>query len=235
MGKRVNFSARSVITGDPNISIDELGVPIKIAKNLTYPEIVTKYNKKRLLKTIRNGYSIYPGAKSIKRKSDGKIISLKVIDTTNYDLEEGDIVNRHLIDGDRVLFNRQPSLHRMSMMCHAIKILPYKTFRLNVSVTTPYNADFDGDEMNMHVPQSIQTALELKQLASVETQIITPAQHKPIIALVQDTIIGSYLFTRYDNYLTRSEVLDLLICLIQNKIHSKYLLLIPIHLHITPL
>ena len=159
---------------------------------------------------VRNGYNKYPGAKSIKRKSDGKIISLKVIDISNYDLEIGDIVNRHLIDGDIVLFNRQPSLHRMSMMAHRIKILNYNTFRLNVSVTTPYNADFDGDEMNMHVPQSVQTVVELEKLAMVQTQIITPAQHKPIIALVQDSIIGSYLFTRYDNYLTKSEVFSLL-------------------------
>ena len=210
MGKRVDYSARSVITPDPNISINELGVPVEIAQNLTYPEIVTKYNINKMRTIIKNGYNKYPGAKSIKRISDGKVLSLKVIDTNNYEINIGDIINRHLIDGDAVLFNRQPSLHRMSMMAHSIKVLPYKTFRLNVSVTTPYNADFDGDEMNMHVPQSLQTAIEIKKLASVETQIITPAQNRPIIALVQDSIIGSYLFTRYDNYLTRSEVIDLL-------------------------
>ena len=211
MGKRVDYSARSVITPDPNISIDELGVPYEIAKNLTFPEMVTPYNIDDLNKVVKNGYDIYPGAKSIKRKLDGKMISLRVIDTSDYELNIGDIVNRHLKDGDRVLFNRQPSLHKMSMMSHRVKVLPYKTFRLNVSVTTPYNADFDGDEMNMHVPQSLQTVTELKELASVETQIITPATHKPIIALVQDNIIGSYLFTRYDNYLTKEEILDLLI------------------------
>ena len=195
---------------DPNISINELGVPEDVAKNLTFPDIVTPYNKELLQSIVRNGYNKYPGAKSIKRKVDGKIISLKVINSKNLTLELGDIVNRHLIDGDIVLFNRQPSLHKMSMMGHRIKVLPYKTFRLNVSVTTPYNADFDGDEMNMHVPQSIQTSVELENLALVQTQIITPAQHKPIIALVQDSIIGSYLFTRYDNLLRKTEVLDLL-------------------------
>ena len=210
MGKRVDYSARSVITPDPNISINELGVPEDVAKNLTFPDIVTPYNKELLQSIVRNGYNKYPGAKSIKRKVDGKIISLKVINSKNLTLELGDIVNRHLIDGDIVLFNRQPSLHKMSMMGHRIKVLPYKTFRLNVSVTTPYNADFDGDEMNMHVPQSIQTSVELENLALVQTQIITPAQHKPIIALVQDSIIGSYLFTRYDNLLRKTEVLDLL-------------------------
>ena len=120
MGKRVDFSARSVITPDPNISINVLGVPFEIAKNLTFPEIITKYNIDKITKQVRNGYNIYPGAKSIKRKSDGNIISLKVIDTSEYKLEIGDIVNRHLIDDGIVLFNRQQSLHKMSMMAHKV-------------------------------------------------------------------------------------------------------------------
>ena len=211
MGKRVDKSARSVITPDPRLKLNQLGVPIDICKNLTYAEKVNKFNKEKLLKLVRNGYYKYPGAKSIRRKSDGKIISLSVIDTSNLELEEGDIVNRHLIKGDFVLFNRQPSLHKMSMMQHEVVPLPYKTFRLNVSVTTPYNADFDGDEMNMHVPQSEQSRIELRELASVQSQIVSPANHKPIISLVQDTCVGSYLFTRYDNYLTRNEVLDLML------------------------
>ena len=206
MGKRVDFSARSVITPDPNIGINQLGVPLKIAKNLTYPEIVTKYNYDELSSYVKNGYDNYPGVKSIKRKRDNRIICLKVVDTDAITLEEGDIVNRHLIDNDYVLFNRQPSLHKMSMMAHQIKVLPFNTFRLNVNVTTPYNADFDGDEMNMHVPQSIQTQNELKNLALVQTQIITPAQHRPIIGMVQDYIIGSFLLTKDTTFLTFEEV-----------------------------
>ena len=206
MGKRVDFSARSVITPDPNIGINQLGVPIKIAKNLTYPEIVTKFNITQLSTYVKNGYDKYPGVKSIKRKRDKKVVCLKVIDTDNYVLEIGDIVNRHLIDGDYVLFNRQPSLHKMSMMAHTVKVLPFNTFRLNVNVTTPYNADFDGDEMNMHVPQSIQTVTELKNLALVQTQIITPAQHRPIIGMVQDSIIGSFLLTKDSTFLKYDEV-----------------------------
>ena len=211
MGKRVDKSARSVITPDPRLKLNQLGVPIDICKNLTYAEKVNIYNKESLLKLVRNGYHKYPGAKSIKRKADGKIISLSVIDTANIDIFEGDIINRHLIKGDIVLFNRQPSLHKMSMMQHEVVPLPYKTFRLNVSVTTPYNADFDGDEMNMHVPQSEQSRIEIAELASVPSQIITPAQHKPIISLVQDTCVGSYLFTRYDNYLTLDEIMDIMV------------------------
>ena len=211
MGKRVDFSARSVITPDPRLSIDQLGVPIDICKNLTFPEKVNKFNIDRLLKLVKNGYHTYPGAKSIKRVNDKKIISLSVIDRSKIVLQYGDIVNRHLIYDDIVLFNRQPSLHKMSMMQHRVVPLPYKTFRLNVSVTTPYNADFDGDEMNMHVPQSEQSRIEINVLASVSTQIVSPADNRPIISLVQDTCVGSYLLTRYDNYLSENDVRNILI------------------------
>lgn len=144
-GKRVEFSARSVITPDPNISIQELGVPIEIASNLTYPERVTPYNRDRLYKLVQNGADTYPGAKTLVR-ADGRMISLKHVNAKDIVLYNGDIVNRHLLDGDIVLFNRQPTLHKMSMMAHRVKVLPYKTFRLNVLVTRPYNADFDGDK-----------------------------------------------------------------------------------------
>ena len=116
MGKRVDFSSRSVITPDPNIGIDELGVPYKIAMNLTYPEIVTEYNINKLYKYVRNGPFKHPGAKSIKRAIDGRTTSLQHTDLESITLSMGDVVHRHLVDGDTVLFNRQPSLHKMSMM-----------------------------------------------------------------------------------------------------------------------
>ena len=213
MGKRVNYSARSVITPDPNIKIDELGVPKKIAMNLTFPETVTKYNKHILIKYVRNGPKQYPGAKSIKKKIDGKTISLQYVDTTTILLYEGDIVNRHLVDGDRVLFNRQPSLHKMSMMGHRVRVMEHNTFRLNVSVTKPYNADFDGDEMNMHVPQSLQTVAELKYLCAVPLQIISPREHKPVISLVQDSLLGLNRITNDGVYLNRDEMMNILIYL----------------------
>lgn len=139
-GKRVEFSARSVITPDPNLSIAELGVPEKIAMNLTMPERVTPYNREKLYKYVQNGADKYPGAKTIVR-ADGRMISLRHTNTRELVLYHGDIVNRHLMDGDILLFNRQPTLHRMSMMGHRVRVLPYNTFRLNVSVTSPYNAD----------------------------------------------------------------------------------------------
>ena len=192
MGKRVDFSARSVITPDANIDVDELGVPEEIARNLTFPEIVTNYNRDRLMSYVRNGPSKYPGAKSIYIKSDNRPINLKFINPETIDLKSGDVVHRHLIDGDVVLFNRQPSLHKASMECHRVRVLPFSTFRLNVSATKPYNADFDGDEMNMHVPQSIASATELKYLATVLRQIISPRTSSPIIQIIQDTLTGSF-------------------------------------------
>jgi len=141
MGKRVDFSARSVITPDPNISIDELGVPFKIAMNLTVPEIVNEYNYDYLSMCMRNGPGVYPGAKFVRKVREGmRVVALKKADP-GVQLDIGDIVDRHMRNGDYVLFNRQPSLHKMSMMGHRIRVMPYDTFRLNVCVTPSFNAD----------------------------------------------------------------------------------------------
>ena len=190
MGKRVDFSARSVITPDPNLSISQLGVPLKVAKNLTKPVIVTAKNRNYLRTLILNGPDEHPGAKIYERKN-GDCISLRYVDRESINLELGDIVHRHMLDGDAILFNRQPTLHRMSMMCHIVKVM-YKgdTFRMNVADTKPYNADFDGDEMNLHMPQDDESEIELKTLAAVKYQIISPANNKSIVGIFQD------LFTR---------------------------------------
>ena len=155
MGKRVDFSARSVITGDPNLSIRQLGVPMKIAKNITKPVKVNDKNRDFLMKLVQNGPDTYPGAKILERKN-GENIYLRYVDKLSIRLDNGDIVHRHMMDGDAVLFNRQPSLHRMSMMCHIVKVMKKgDTFRMNVADTKPYNADFDGDRF---CPQQV-TAL----------------------------------------------------------------------------
>lgn len=196
MGKRVNFSARTVITGDPNLGIRELGVPKRVAQNLTKPIKVNDRNRDYLSKLVDNGPDIYPGAKTIERKN-GESVSLRYVDRKSIRLENGDIVHRSLIDGDCVLFNRQPSLHRMSMMGHIVRVMKKgDTFRMNVADTKPYNADFDGDEMNMHAPQSITAETELKHLAAIPYQIISPASNSPIIGIYQDSMLGSYRFTR---------------------------------------
>ncbi len=165
MGKRVNFSARTVITPDPNLDIDQVGVPKSVAAALTYPEVVTPHNFQELIELVRRGPSAYPGASYIVR-ADGSRFDLRNIRTTaEVHLSIGDIVERMIRDDDVVIFNRQPSLHKMSMMGHRVKVLPWSSFRLNLSVVTPYNADFDGDEMNLHVPQSLASRTEVSVCA----------------------------------------------------------------------
>ncbi len=219
MGKRIDYTARTVISVDPNIDIDEFGIPEKIAKILTFPEVVTEFNKARLQKMIRNGATKYPGAKTITKMNNSCNgspspcnVSLLYVDVNKEadNLQLGDIVHRHLLDGDVGIVNRQPTLHRMSMMGHKIRILPGNTFRLNIMSVKPYNADFDGDEMNFHIPQSIQTLEELKQITMVPTQIISPGTSTPCMKIMVDTVIGSYLLTKYQNKFTKQQFQNLL-------------------------
>jgi DNA-directed RNA polymerase II subunit RPB1 len=211
MAKRVDFSARSVITADPNISICELGVPLKVAKNITKPVVVNKINKDFLTKLIINGPDVWPGAKMLEKKNGEEITLRYYLDRNSIILEEGDIVHRHMMNGDAILFNRQPTLHRMSMMCHIVRIMKRgDTFRMNVADTKPYNADFDGDEMNLHMPQDQESEAELKNLAAVPYQIISPANNSSIIGIFQDSMLGSYLFSRENIKFTPRQAMNLL-------------------------
>lgn len=210
MGKRVDFSARTVITPDPNLKIHEVGVPRSIALNLTFPEMVTSFNQKELKKLVEAGPNEYPGAKYIER-DDGQKINLEYISNrAELPVEVGSKVIRHIHDGDYVLFNRQPSLHKMSIMGHRIRVLPYSTFRLNLSVTSPYNADFDGDEMNLHVPQSHQTRAEVQELMLVPHCVVSPQSNKPVMGIIQDTLLGCMLLTQRDTFIERDLVMNLL-------------------------
>ena len=195
-GKRVNFSARTVISPDPNISINEVGVPEMIAKEITVPIAVTEWNIEEMKKYIQNGSDVHPGANYIIRPDGNKIrIYDETKETVMENLKPGYIVERHIIDGDIVLFNRQPSLHRMSMMAHEVRVLPYKTFRLHLCVCPPYNADFDGDEMNMHVFQTPEARAEANQIMKVQEHILSPRYGGPIIGAIHDHISGAYLLT----------------------------------------
>lgn len=211
-GKRVNFSARTVISPDPRLSINEVGVPVEIAMKLTVPEKVTKHNIERIRELIKRGSSKHPGVNYIIKKirmADGREDEVKIkINEKNKDLwaekvEEGMVVERHLMDGDIVLYNRQPSLHRMSIMAHRVKVLPYRTFRHNLCVCPPYNADFDGDEMNLHVPQNEEARAEAEVLMLVEKHIISPRFGGPIIGAIHDHISGAYILT--SSYFTKDD------------------------------
>lgn len=211
MGKRVDFSARTVITGDPNLSLDEVGVPRSIARTLTYPETVTPYNIGKLHQLVQNGPNEHPGAKYVIR-SDGTRIDLRHHKRAGaISLEYGWKVERHIIDGDFIIFNRQPSLHKESMMGHRVRVMPYSTFRLNLSVTSPYNADFDGDEMNLHVPQTEETRAEVSQLCMVPLNIVSPQRNGPLMGIVQDTLAGVYKLARRDTFLTKEQMMNVLL------------------------
>ncbi|MCW3985042.1 MAG: DNA-directed RNA polymerase subunit A' [Candidatus Bathyarchaeota archaeon] len=211
-GKRVDFSARTVISPDPNIDISEVGVPIDIAMKLSIPEKVTNWNLAEMKAFIKNGPDNYPGALYLVRP-DGKRIRLEfVVDREKVAeaIESGFIVERHLKDGDIAIFNRQPSLHRMSIMAHRVRVLPYKTFRLHLCVCPPYNADFDGDEMNLHVPQSEEAQTEALILMQVQDQMLSPRFGGPIIGAIRDFITSAYLLTKESTLLTKEEVCTLL-------------------------
>ncbi len=212
-GKRVDFSARTVISPDPNLDINEVGVPQDIAMRLSMPEKVTVWNIEEMRQLIINGPEKFPGALYVVRP-DGKRVRLEFVverEKVAEALETGFVVERHLGDGDIAIFNRQPSLHRMSIMAHYVRVLPHKTFRLHLCVCPPYNADFDGDEMNLHVPQGEEAQTEARLLMQVQDQILSPRFGGPIIGAIRDYITASYLFTRGSNVLTKEETCRLLV------------------------
>ena len=193
-GKRVNYSARTVISPDPSIEINEVGVPYEIAKIVTVAETVNDLNIEKFKKLIQRA-EIYPGANYIIRP-DGKRkkITLDLKEEIISELTPGYKVERHLQDGDIVLFNRHPSLHRGSLMAHYVKVLPGRTFRLHPAVTFPYNADFDGDEMNIHSPQTEEARAEAKILLDVKKNLFSPKNNTNLIGCKADAITGNYLF-----------------------------------------
>lgn len=207
MGKRVDFSARTVITADPNLAIDQVGVPRSIALRLTTPVTVTPFNKKMLEELVEKGPLSWPGANYIIR-ADQRRIDLRYASKNDKVLELGWCVERHLQDDDIVLFNRQPSLHKMSIMGHRAKILDWSTFRLNLSVTTPYNADFDGDEMNLHLPQSITAKADAQELMMVPRNIITPQSNRNVMGIVQDALLGSTRMTQRDVFIEKEVMMN---------------------------
>jgi len=208
IGKRVNFSARTVISPDPYLNINEVGVPQIIAEELTVPVVVNEKN----IEKIKNMIERYPKWPTINyvNRPDGR--RKKVTETNKEDiikeLEPGFIVEKQLEDGDWSIFNRQPSLHRMSMMGHKVKVMPYNTFRLNLTVAPPYNADFDGDEMNLHIPQTKESQVETKLLTDATYQFRSPRFSGPIIGAINDYITGLYLLTKKMT-LSREEVIDI--------------------------
>jgi DNA-directed RNA polymerase subunit A' len=214
-GKRVNFSARTVISPDPNLSVIEVGIPLAVANEMSIPVQVTPYNIDELRQMVLNGpsrnaigqpcganYVIRPDKRRL-RLAEGNL------ETVVEQLEPYWTVERQIRDGDIVLFNRQPSLHRMSIMAHRVKVMDGRTFRLNPAVCPPYNADFDGDEMNLHIPQTEEARAEAAILVAVEENILSPRFGGPIIGGIHDHVSGIFLLTNQIRWFTKSEVLYL--------------------------
>ena len=238
MGKRVNYAARSVISPDPNIETNEIGVPLVFAKKLTYPEPVTKHNFEELKRAVINGMEKYPGASAIEDEK-GRVMNLrrktmeqrailaKQLMTTSVPGARGEQtkkVYRHLLSGDVVVMNRQPTLHKPSMMGHRAKVLTnQKTIRMHYANCNTYNADFDGDEMNMHFPQNELARTEAMQIADTDNQYLSATAGKPLRGLIQDHISMAVHFTSRDAFFDRDQYQELLYnCLRPEDNHTIY-------------
>lgn len=235
MGKRVNFAARSVISPDPNIETNEIGVPLVFAKKLTYPEPVTSHNFYEMKDAVINGVDKYPGASAIENEL-GQVLSLKQktpderialanqLLTPSVSGIKGNMnkkVYRHLRSGDVVLMNRQPTLHKPSIMGHIARVLRNeKTIRMHYANCNTYNADFDGDEMNMHFPQNEIARAEAMQIANTDNQYLSSTAGKPLRGLIQDHISMGVQFTGRDTFFNREDYHQLLYSCLRPETHG---------------
>ena len=221
-GKRVDFSGRTVISPDPNLAVEEVGVPSRVATVMTYPERVFDHNLEEMRRMVINGPKRHPGANVIRRSQAAKfpgapashsiLLSILSDDKRKKEAEKlkpGDIVERHMRDGDVVMFNRQPSLHTLSIMAHRVRVMPWRTFRFNECACSPYNADFDGDEMNLHLPQTEEARAEAIELMNITKNLVTPRNGETLVAATQDFLTAAFLLTRKDNFMTRAEFVRL--------------------------
>jgi DNA-directed RNA polymerase I subunit RPA1 len=224
MGKRVNYAARSVISPDPNIETNEIGVPLVFAKKLVYPEPVTSHNFQAMKAAVENGTEKYPGAAAIenengmvmnlrfKTEDQRKALAKQLMTPSNAGLkgERNKKVYRHLQSGDVVIMNRQPTLHKPSMMGHRARVLQKeKTIRMHYANCNTYNADFDGDEMNMHFPQNEIARSEALQIADTDHQYLSATAGKPLRGLIQDHISMGVQFTSRDVFFDRDQYQEL--------------------------
>ncbi|XP_024394449.1 DNA-directed RNA polymerase I subunit 1 [Physcomitrium patens] len=227
MGKRVNYACRSVISPDPYIAVNEIGIPPYFATRLTYPERVTPWNVHQMREAVENGPQVHPGATHVEDE-EGRIIGLDklpkhkrtalaktllstpgmAVRGTNVDggRSVGKTVYRHLRDGDVLLVNRQPTLHKPGVMAHKARVLKgEKTLRLHYANCSTYNADFDGDEMNVHFPQEELGRAEAYEIVNADQQYVVPTSGDPIRGLIQDHIVSATLLTKRDTFLSKED------------------------------
>lgn len=216
MGKRVNFAARSVISPDPFIATNEIGLPLYFSMKLCFPEPVTAQNVDQLKQFVLNGPDVYPGANFVEDEF-GNIVELRnkkiraseasrLLTVSDTAPRRYKIVYRHVRDGDMALVNRQPTLHKPGIMAHAIRVLgKERTIRMHYVNCSTFNADFDGDEMNIHVPQGQLPRAEASVIAFTDEQYVVPKDGSPLRGLIQDSVITGVLLTKRDTFFTRSD------------------------------
>ncbi|XP_022089266.1 DNA-directed RNA polymerase I subunit RPA1-like [Acanthaster planci] len=220
MGKRVNYAARSVISPDPYINTDEIGIPEIIAKKLSYPQPVTDWNVRELREAVMNGPNEHPGALLIEN-GDGSQMRLSAWNHSQREAAAKQLlvpknihhgpnwqkkVHRHIRTGDIVLLNRQPTLHKPSIMAHKVRVLPgEKTLRLHYSACKTYNADFDGDEMNVHFPQNEIGRAEAFTIANTSEQYLVPKDGTPLGGLIQDHMVAGVKMTVRGRFFNRAD------------------------------
>jgi DNA-directed RNA polymerase beta' subunit len=215
--RRNDHSMRGVITPNPDLDIDELGIPESKAKEVSIPEIVTNMNIEYLRRMVINGPEQFPGANYVSsdltdadsdEEASLKMIDLRFIDRYEFahsQLKPGMVVHRHIVTGDYIPFNRQPSLHKFSFMAHRVRIISGCTFEMNPAVCKAYNADFDGDAMVVHVAQTLGARIEARRLLRIELNLVTPQSSTPLIAPIQDTVLGLYLLSQSDIFMTEKQ------------------------------
>lgn len=217
MGKRVNQACRSVISPDYMLEPNEVLLPRPFARALTFPELVGSYSSARTLflkRCVMNGPDVYPGATHLEiglPSGETRFVDLHVPEPVRRQhamkyfamAQTGSLtVHRHILDGDRLIFNRQPTLHKVSMMAYRAKVLSgLKTLRFHYVNGSSYNADFDGDEMNIHVVQSLEAKAELECLMDANLNYLVPTSGKPIRGFIQDHIVAGVLLTLRDKFL----------------------------------
>ncbi|XP_071637710.1 DNA-directed RNA polymerase I subunit RPA1 isoform X2 [Temnothorax longispinosus] len=241
MGKRVNFAARSVITPDPDLNIDEVGIPEAFARKLTYPVAITPWNVVELRRLVLNGPDVHPGAVMVENE-DGSIQAINSNDSTQREaiakrlLTTNDrtnesfigvkVVHRHLQNGDVLLLNRQPTLHKPSIMAHKARVLKgEKTLHLHYANCKAYNADFDGDELNAHFPQNELARSESYNIANVFNQYLVPKDGTPLSGLIQDYMVSGVRLTTRGKFFSKAHYTKLVYTALPIK--QKNIILLP--------
>ena len=220
-GKRVNFCIRSVASPNPRLRLRQVGIPRSLAMTVTYPEWVDEVNLVRLQRYVDDGRALMLTKAQGQYKNRILVIASLVGDMESVRrLEMGDKVDRHIMggrfedgvyfEGDYALVNRQPTLHKMSMMGMEVVIVEEETIQMPVNVCSPFGLDFDGDELNVHVPQTRQAQSEIRGRMSVTNNIVSPQHNRPVVALTQESLTNSYLLTNSSVIVSRSEFQQIL-------------------------